>query len=172
MKKIFSVLFIILIVAVTFSSCGLTTPRPHIKSGEFNFSVTYEYAGEVKTVSGVYVCQYAGLFWTLEGGYSRDWSGYIKGSDDNDHIAIDAIEGGDEVILVLDLQPDYFMGDFDIELYGIPAPYIMIKDYTDYGDYEGISFIHGADEIEALCGAKIISYEYDAPIENEFGLFK
>jgi hypothetical protein len=38
-------------------------------------------------------------------------------------------------------------------------------------DDEGISFLHEADEVEEYCGAKIISYEYDEPIENSFGMF-
>ena len=173
MKKIIGILLLVSILAMTLTGCGFTTPRPEIKSGEFNFSVTYEYATEVKTVSGVYVCEYDGVSWVLDGGYGRDWSGYIKGSDDNDHIVIDIIDGGDELILVLNLVPEYFMGDYNMELYGsAPAPYLMIKDYTDYGDYEGIGFIHDAAGVEAICGAKIISYQYDEPIENEFGLFK
>lgn len=170
MKKIIVFLLLTAILAMMLTGCGFTTPSPEIKSGEFSFSVTYEYAGEVKTVSGVYVCEYAGVSWALDGGYSRDWSGYIKGSDDNDQILIDTIDGGGEVILVLDLDPAYFMDDYNMEPY--PTPYIMIKDYTDYGDCEGVGFIHDADEVVELCGAKIIGYEYDEPIENKFGLFK
>ena len=160
-------------LSLTLTGCGFTTPRPEIKSAEFNFSVTYEYAGQVNTVSGVYVCEYAGVSWALDGGYSRDWTGYINGLDDNDHIVIDALDGGDEVILVLNLDPDYFMDDYNMELYGsAPAPYIMIKDYTDYGDYEGLSIISEAEMVEELCGARIISYDYDEPIDNEFGFLK
>ena len=116
MKKIVVRVALLLALAFTLSGCGFTVPRPAVKSGEFNFSVTYEYKGEVNTVSGVFACEYAGTSWTLDGGYDRDWTGYIKGADDNDHIILDTVEGGDEVILVLNLRPDYFMDDFNFDL--------------------------------------------------------
>ena len=168
MKRILSVLTLLLLLIGMLTGCGLRVPRPEIKSGEFKYSVTYEYNGEINTVSGIYVCEYAGLSWALDGGYSRDWSGYIKGADDNDHIELGIIDDGDVVILVLSLSPEYFMDDFNFDLYDAPAPYIMIKDYTEDG---GLRFLHEADLVEELCGAKIISYEYDAPIENTFALF-
>ena len=168
MKKLLVVTALCVLLSFALSGCGFTVPRPAIKSGEFNFSVTYEYKGEVKTVSGVFVCEYAGTSWTLDGGYSRDWTGYIKGADDNDHIILDIVEGGDEVILVLNLRPDYFMDDFSFDLYDVPAPYIMIKDYTE----EGVRFLQDPVDTEGEYGAKVISHEYDEPIENSFGLFK
>ena len=167
MKRIFSSAILIVLIVAIFTSCGLQVPRPETQSGEFKYSVTYEYNGEVNTVSGIYVCEYAGLSWALDGGYSRDWSGYIKGADDNDHIELGTIDDGDVVILVLNFFPEYFMDDFNFDLYDVPAPYIMIKDYTEDG---GLRFLHEADLVEELCGAKIISYEYDAPIENTFTL--
>ena len=60
MKKIFGILLLVLLLAATLAGCGLTAPRPEIEKGEFPFSVTYEFAGEIKTVSGVYVCEYNG----------------------------------------------------------------------------------------------------------------
>ena len=167
MKRIFSSAILIVLIVAIFTSCGLQVLRPETQSGEFKYSVTYEYNGEVNTVSGIYVCEYAGLSWALDGGYSRDWSGYIKGADDNDHIELGTIDDGDVVILVLNFFPEYFMDDFNFDLYDVPAPYIMIKDYTEDG---GLRFLHEADLVEELCGAKIISYEYDAPIENTFTL--
>ena len=164
MKKIFSVLTFVLLISVLLTSCGMNVPRPEIKEGEFNFSVTYEYGGEIKNVSGIYVCEYAGLSWTLDGGYSRDWSGYIKGGTSDDHIIIDTEENGNEIILVLDFYPNYFMGDSD----EVSEPYIMIKDYSG----EGMNVIYDVKSIEEICGAKIISWEYDEPIKNSFGRFK
>ena len=40
------------------------------------------------------------------------------------------------------------------------------------GGMEELSIRNGADVIEETYGAKIISYTYDTPIENTFGLFK
>ena len=168
MKKLFVTVALVLALVFVLSGCGLTVPRPEVKDGEFNFKVWYEFNGEIKSVSGVYVCEYAGTSWALDGGYSRDWTGYIQGADDNDHILLDVVEGGDEVILVLNLRPDYFMDDFNFDLYEIPAPYIMIKDYTE----EGVRFLHDPIDVERDYKAKVINYEYASPIENTFGLFK
>lgn len=166
-KKILSILLLTFMLAYTLTSCGITVPRPQITEGQFDFTVTYEYAGEIKTVSGVYVCKYNGMDWALDGGYYRDWTGYIQGGKIDDYVAIDTVDG-DEIILVLNLVPDYFMDDYNTELYDTPTPYIMIKYYTEEG---GMGGIHDPNEVEELCGARIISYEYDEPIENSFRTF-
>ena len=168
MKKICFLLVAALLLSTCLTGCGLTVPRPEIKKGEFDFSVTYEYKGEVKTVSGVYVCEYDGTEWYLDSGSVRVWTGYIKDSADDDFVCLDVFDDGDEVLLALNLDPEYFMGDYNYEIYGAPEPYIMIKDYTE----EGMRFLHDAADIAEFCDAKIISYEYDAPIENSFGLFR
>jgi hypothetical protein len=38
-----------------------------VKEGRFDFSLTYEVDGEVKTYTGVYVCEYDGVLTTLLG---------------------------------------------------------------------------------------------------------
>lgn len=168
MKRFVCAVLLALMLAVTLTGCGAFVPKPEIKRGEFDFSVTYTYGGESKTVSGVYVCEYNGKEWTLDGGYTRAWTGYIKGGKIEDHVIIDTVDG-DEIILVLNLSPEYFMDDFDTELYDLPAPYMMIKDCMEDGC---VGFIYDADEIEALCGARVISYQYEKPVENTFGIFK
>jgi hypothetical protein len=168
MKRKLIMLFSALALFGMLTGCGLSAPHPKIKEGEFAFSVTYAYGGETQTVSGVYVCEYNGRAWAMDSGYYREWNGYHKDGKTEDWIKICKTEEGDEVFLVLDLYPEYFMGEKNIDHWGAPEPYIMIQDYSE----EGFSFIHGAEEVEALCGAKVISYAYDAPIENTFGLFK
>jgi hypothetical protein len=168
MKKAFSILLLTLILTSVLTSCGLTVPKPMIESGEFDFSVTYEYDGERKTVSGVYVCEYTDLSWTIDGGYSRTWSGYIEGNEIEDHVRIDTTEDGSEIFLVLNLNADYFMDDYNFDLYGFPEPYIMVKYYTEDGT---MGIIYDVDDIKEMCGASIISYEYDEPVENSFSVF-
>ena len=168
MKKLFGVLLLTLTLATLLTSCGLTVPRPEIKSGEFDFSVTYEYNGVTKTVKGVYVCEYNGTEWALDGGYHRTWTGYVKGGKIEDHVEIDTVDG-DEIVLVLNLIPDYFMDDFNEDLYDVPVPYIMVKDYGDDGE---VGFLHDADVIAETYGVRIISYKYEKPVKNSFGLFK
>ena len=167
MKKSLALLLSVIFLLISLTGCGLTVPRPEIKSGEFDFSVTYEFNGERETVSGVYVCGYNGLAWALDGGYYRVWSGYVKGGEIEDHTLIGTVDGN-EIVLVLNFIPDYLMDDYSAELYDAPTPYIMVKMI----DEEGLRILQDPDDVEEYCGAKIICYEYDEPIENSFGIFK
>ena len=157
-------LAVMLVGALT--GCGLDVPRPQVKTGEFNFSVTYELHGEVKTVSGVYVCEYAGVELALDGGYSRSWNEYIKGGMD-EHIELGRV--GDDVFwLDLDLYPEYFMNDPEWSLIGIPEPRICAV----ITDSEGTYYEYDTEIIEENYGARVLNYEYDEPIENSFGILK
>ena len=168
MKRVSIALALMLIVSVGLTGCGLTVPRPEIKSGEFDFTVTYEYDGEIRTVSGVYACEYNGTDWALDGGYHRDWVGYIKGGGIDEIIEIGTAEDGGEIKLNLAFYPEYFMDDSITGGREAPAPWISVV----LADGEGMIIQNEADVIEAIYGARIISYEYDKPIENSFGLFK
>ena len=163
-KRVFAVLFLALLFTAVLTSCGSTVPRPEITEGEFPFSVTYEFNGELKTISGVYVCKYNGTSWALDGGSHRDWKGYIKDGNVEEMIEIGTTKSGETVDLNLALCPEYFMGDFVEGYHDVPVPYILVT----LADDEGISFLHEADEVEEYCGAKILSYEYAEPIENSF----
>jgi hypothetical protein len=149
------------------AGCGMTVPRPEIKEAEFDITVTYEWNGEQKTVSGVYVCEYDGTSWALDGGYSRAWKGYLKDGAE-DVIEIGTTENGDWVSLHLALCSEYFMDDFVEGHHNVPVPYISVTVEND----EGMQILHEPKDVEDYCGAKIISYSYDEPIENEFGLLK
>ena len=39
------------------TGCGPDVPLPEVKEGIFDFTVTYELNGEVKTVKNTYVCK-------------------------------------------------------------------------------------------------------------------
>ncbi len=163
MKKTLSALLAALMLICMLSGCSFGMPQPEIKKGEFNFSVTYEFNGEIKTVSGIYVCKYAGVSFALDGGAHRSWEGSIKG-DIEDRSVIGTTENGDTIELVLALIPEYFMDDFIEGYHEVPAPYITITVI----DEEGMVVIVDPDEVEEACGAKIISYKYDEPIKNSF----
>ena len=82
-KHKFMALILLLVMSISlFSGCATKLPVPQVKEGRFDFSITYEVEGEVKTYTGVYVCEYEGVHKFL-GGYSRAWSGYIENSDDS-----------------------------------------------------------------------------------------
>ena len=139
-------------------------PLPEIEKGEFDFTVTYEYDGKVKTISGVYVCEFAGLDFALDGGWSREWVGYIKDSDMEDMIPLGTSPDGEVIHLHLSFVPEYFMGDPTAVAYDVPKPDISVNVKSE----EGIAIMNDPAEIEEYCGAKIISYEYEEPIKNTF----
>ena len=165
MKKVLSAIALLLLIAISLTSCSLLEPQPKIKQGEFKFSVTYEYQGEVNTVSGVYVCEYAGLEFALDGGFYREWTGYVKDDAVPEHILLKSgSEDGIEVILSLGINPDHLMGEtiyFESHL-SVPTLMVIIN------NEEGMSVLHDVDEIKTEYGARIISYEYDEPIKNTF----
>ena len=76
MKRVVSFCLLALMLFGMLAGCSSTLPKPEIKNGKFNISVTYEYDGELKTLSGVYVCKYTGVEWTAEGNSYRSWKGY------------------------------------------------------------------------------------------------
>ena len=166
MKRLFITLISLLLLAGILSGCSATVPKPKVKHGEFNFAVTYEFNGETKTVSGVYECEYNGTYWTLDGGHHRDWKGQIKGESFEDVIDIGTTSDGYPVALNLCLHAEYFMGE-NVDGYRTVIPYISIRIENE----EGLSFLNDPKDVEDYCGARIISYEYDEPIENSFSLF-
>lgn len=167
---------IILILAaalvLTFTSCGLTVPRPEIKEGEFDLSVTYELNGEQKTLSAVYICEYDGVSWSIEGGdFSRDWADRTEGDYKGDDYSatIGKTEDGGDIILFFGVYPEYFMDDSTGDR-GTPEPSLHIS-YPEDED-GGMRHVGDAQEIEREYGARIISYNYEKPIENSYGLLK
>ena len=167
MKKVISLFLAMLLPSLCLTGCGLTVPRPDIKEGEFDVSVTYEVNGEVKTLDLVYICEYDGVGWTIEGTSYRAWNGHFDGYEDGDLIEVSEIEGG-KIALCFLIYPEYFMGepDYATDFY----PHVL----TNYIYYEnGVEIIDDDQELIAESyGVKIIGCEYDTPIENEFGIFK
>ena len=172
MKKIISLLLLTVMLAIMLTSCGLAASRPEVKEGRFNISVTYEINGKVNTFSGVYVCEFDGSSWTPDGfSFTRDWKSHIEGDYEGDYNSaiIGRTEDGGEIILFFGVYPEYFMNDSTADR-GIPEPSVYIA-YPE-NEYGEIGLVNIPEEVEALCGAKIVSSEYAAPIKNTFGLFK
>ena len=161
------------LLLLSLCSCGEISDPPKIKEGEFNFSVTYSVNGELTTISGVYVCEYAGLSWSLEGGdFSRSWEGHVEGLEVSSpaKYLVGTTGDGGNIYIALDLVAAVFMGEPDIGD-GEPAcPYLFVE-YTDETDETAHSY-DGDELIEEQFGIKIVSYEYDEPIVNSYGYFK
>ena len=67
-ERFFITMFLSLSLLITLAGCG-KAPDPTIKEGRFDFSVTYEMGGEVKTLSSVYVCEFEESGMLLDGWY-------------------------------------------------------------------------------------------------------
>ena len=162
MKKSICILLVLLLVSLSLTSCGLTVPRPEVKTGEFDVAITYEMNGEVKTLDLVYVCEYDRIAWTLEGTCYRAWNGNFVGYDDGDVIPVLETEGGKVALCVL-IYPEYFMGEPDYDDF---SPVVL----TNYIYYEegNEMIIDDQELIAAEYGVKIIGCEYSEPIKNSF----
>ena len=166
MKKIACILLVALMLSFMIVGCAEQLPEPEITKGEFDFTVTYEYKGETKTVSGVYVCEYEGTHVSLDGGSQRDWKGYIKGGQMEDSIYLGTAKDGGEIYLELDFYPEFFMGDPRTGGRGASSPWISVT----LKNGEGVRFLDDAATVYELYGVRIISYDYDEPIQNTFKL--
>ena len=156
------------LIVGAFTGAFITVPKPEIKEGEFDFALTYEVDDETKVIEGTYVCKFDGITRNLDG-VARHWNGYIKDHDDFTSYDIKATDEG--VIKVeLDISSEFFMSD----------PSYKISENTDTYKPEPYIYITSGDEsIEGVTteiffdyyngdDVKIISFEYDQPIENTY----
>ena len=160
MKKVLIALICVMVLSINLASCGADVPRPEIKEGRFNISVTYEYNGEIRTASGVYVCEYGGIIRYNPNRESFvNWKESFEGDiEDGGILPICTTEDGGKIFIGLLLYPEYFMGDPE---YADRTPIVRAEIF--YSDYQSDD-----EALIAEYGVKLISYECDAPIENTF----
>ncbi|MBE7083371.1 MAG: hypothetical protein E7373_02055 [Clostridiales bacterium] len=171
MKKLFCFFALVVLLFTSFTGCEIE-PAPKIKEGRFNFSINYEEWGDVKTVSGVFVCKYAGRSFTLEGGgFTREYEGHVEGVE-NLHetfyatVCVGETDDGGEILLSLGVFAAHFMGEPDFAD-SVIEPYL----YIAYSSEDNLSCEMSDDPevIQGVYGLKIIDYHYDKPIKNSFG---
>ena len=160
--KILTVVILITIFASLLSGCMVRMPLPSVKEGRFNFSVTYEIDGDVKTYSGVYVCEFDGVCVTFLG-KGLEWKGRIENEEDID-VPIQTNEEG-VVHINFGFFPEYFMGDPSAEYYDVPKPNLYM---IYHSDDPNVLSIEGDEQIIEGYGVKILEYDYADPIENTF----
>ena len=172
MKTKIIVLILVFALVGMLTGCGLTVPRPEVKEGRFDFSITYEIKGEVKTFSAVYVCEFDGTSWSLEGGdFSRDWKDHVEGDYEGDTYSatVGTTDDGGNIIIFFGIYPEYFMSDPEVGDRGVPEPFIYVSfPENEFGESSHVAI---PEEVEEIYGAKILSYQYDEPIENSFRMF-
>ena len=160
MRKLLSALLLAGMFLCMLTGCGSTVPRPEVKEGRFNITVTYEYNGEVKEASGVYVCEYDGVnWWDINADPDANWKESYEGDiKDRGIIPIGNTDDGGEIFISLLMYPEYFMGDPE---HADSTPIVRAEIF--YDDRQ----IDDADVI-AEYGVKLIDCKYDKPIENTY----
>ena len=163
MKKIICLLIALLLFSIGLTSCGLTMPRPEVKDGQFDVSVTYEVGGETKTLDLVYVCDYDGVKMSLEGTRYRSWNGHFEGYEDGDVIEVSKNDDGSSIVFNFLIYAEYFMGEPDyVDFYPeAKTERIYFEDGIEMIDYD-------EELITEEYGVRIISINYEEPIKNTF----
>jgi hypothetical protein len=168
---IFLVITIIAYVAATFLCCYTT--KPEVLTGEFPFSITYEYKGETNTLSGVLKCEFYGSG-TINGEHNRYWSQETIYHDPIYPENPNVIDRNDELMTSLAVQEHmlagYFMGDPLHKNYYVSHGYDGPEPYAEYYDYQNEIYLNeeNREEILESVGFKIIDFTYAEPIENSF----
>ena len=165
--KILTVVLLLLLMSVIFTGCAIKMPVPSVEKAEFEFSITYEIDGEIKTCTGVYVCEFAGVYKSFYGN-NRIWKGYVKDVPDGEYSVI-ALETNDEGTIYVDLGfcPEYFMADPDYADYDAPKPSMYIIYHSDDPDVTSSDHDDDIDFYERF-GIRIVGYDFPEPIENEY----
>lgn len=156
------------LVAASFTGVFVRIPKPEIKEGEFDFNLTYELDGEAKNIEGTYVCKFKGTSRAIDG-VGRDWKGYIKDHEDSTDYEIKTTDEG-VIKIDLDICADFFMSDPNYPNMKSsddpkPEPYVYITsgDPSIEDPANEVTFnLYEGDDV------KIISFEYDEPIENTY----
>ena len=165
-----AITFIVYIVA-TVLFCYKT--KPEVSNGRFPFSITYEYRGETKTLSGVLECEYSDSD-TIYGEHSRYWNQEIIYDNPANIENPFVIEQNDELQTTLsvhvNMDAGYFMGDPLHKNYYEEYGNGDVEPYISYYDYKNEIFLENETSNEVLesIDFKIIDFVYAEPIENSF----
>ena len=149
------------------------TTKPEVTKGEFPFSITYEYKGEQKTLSGVLKCEFSGSK-TILGEHSRFWNEetIYDNSENIEHPYI--VEQSEKMTLSIqnNMFGGYFMGDPLYQDYYEKYGTGIVEPYVEYYDYVNDIILddENKDEILEDLEFEIIECSYPEPIENSFSL--
>ena len=166
-------LAITLIVYIAATVLFCYTTKPNVSTGEFPFSITYEYKGETNTLSGVFMCEYSGSN-TIHGEHNRYWNQETIYHNPNHVENPIVIEQNDELLTTLAVQEHmyagYFMGDPLHENYYAAYGYEGPEPYVEYYDYKNDIYLddENRDEVLESIGFEIVDFTYAEPIENSF----
>lgn len=168
------IFFAITLVAYAVASVlGCYTTKPEVTTGAFPFSITYEYKGETKTLSGVLECEFYGSN-TVDGEHVRYWDEETKYDNPLNPEYPEIVDENEELQTMLSVQPymsaGYLMGDPLYADYAEEYGDKGAEPYIQYYDYKNDISLNeeNKDEILESIGFKIIDFTYAEPIENSF----
>lgn len=168
---VFLAITVIVYIAATLLCCYTT--KPEIATGEFPFSITYEYRGDTKTLSGILKCVYSGSY-TVHGRHHRYWNGEVIYDNPENIEDPFVIEQNDDLQTTLSLYENmdagYFMGDPLRKDYYKDHGLGRVAPRVAYYDYKNEIFLEDADpdEIPESAGFRIIDFIYAEPVKNSF----
>lgn len=171
LTMIFLAITIIAYIAATVLFCY--TSKPKVSTGKFPFSITYEYKGEINTLSGVMECAYSSSN-TIRGEHNRYWNQEIICHNPIDVEYPFLIDDNEELLTSLAVNPHmeagYFMGDPLYQDYYTAYGYEGPEPYVEYYDYKNDIFLddENRDEVLESIGFKIMDFTYAEPVENSF----
>lgn len=147
-------------VASLFTNFILT---PIVTEHDFNYSVTYELNGEVKTLEGVYTCRFDG-YSEGENPRNRHYTGEytVNGQKTLHQTYTITRNDGAELYIVTAFNNCYLMGDTKNQDYRS----FLEEPYLEALDKEG--YLYDINEMPSAFTARIISWEYPDPVENAF----
>ena len=155
----------------TLGGCG--APKPTVKEGKFNFSITYAVDEEEKTIASAFVCEFVEAGRRLDG-YYITWESYIEDSEiealfpeyDYGCIIVQTNEDG-TIYLDLSLYAEYFMSEPAYKDTRVFKPYLFIR-YNEVAAEEKGTYGDDTPEVIASYGVRLVRYECDEPIENSY----
>lgn len=177
-KKLSLVMILLAIAMVVYIAATLLfcyTSKPEVTTGEFPFTITYEYKGETGTLSGVVECAYSGSE-TILGQHERYWKqDTIYDNPENLEYPF-IIDRNEEQQTTLSLYENvyagYFMGDPLYKDCYTAYGHEGVEPCVEYYDYKNDIFLDdgNAEEILESIDFKVVDFTYAEPIENSFSL--
>lgn len=158
------ILAVLLVLTVLLACLEGIVMRPVIKEHTFEFSITYELNGEQTQLSHHLYCTLEEVENTMTP-QERFWHARIVenvGMESDQSYSIYK-DGSGELILMTDICPACLMGDG--ESCGCAEEGDKAEPYFAFYDLEGVEYT--GEELPAHFEARVVSWEYPEPIENE-----
>ena len=151
---------------------GPKPPRPEITQGEFNFRLEYELNGEIIVIEDKIIAQFNGFSAdTGSMAWFRTWKLHLASNRRTRNILLKELEDGRRIYYVVE-SANYFMGDLQTEIetnYNwYPFNGVTIEYPPNIIPEIGARFINGLQDLYDRFGIRLISWEHDPPIENNF----